>query len=135
MVTTEDLLILDSIQKEEPLAAELRERLPHLMERGIIERIGRGRGVRFILSRKFHSFLGKPGAYTRDRGLDRETNKALLLKHIVENADQGARLQELLDVLRHLSRDQVQGLLRKLKREGRVHLSQGSDQGGPLVSG
>jgi ATP-dependent DNA helicase RecG len=121
--TTEDLLILDSIQRVEPLAAELRDRLPHLVEQGIIERIGRGRGVRFILSRKFHSFLGKPGAYTRERGLDRETNKALLLKHIVENAEQGARLQELLDVLRHLSRDQVQGLLRELKRDGRVHLT------------
>ena len=50
---------------------------PYLLDQGVIERIGSGRGVRFILSRKFRSFQGKPRSYTRDAGLDRETNKDL----------------------------------------------------------
>ena len=120
--STRDLLILDSIQREEPLNAELRERLPHLLEQGVIERIGRGRGVRFILSCKFWSFLGKPGSYTRDAGLDRETNKSLLAKHIRESGEKGARFQDLLDVLPQLSRNQVQNLLREMKQEQRIRV-------------
>lgn len=43
--TTSDLLILDSIQREIPLGGELQARVPHLLEQGIIERIGRGRDL------------------------------------------------------------------------------------------
>jgi len=39
------------------------------------------------------------GTYTRKKGLDRETNKALLLKHIKENTKNGSRLKELMQVL------------------------------------
>jgi len=34
--------------------------------------------------------------YTRKHGLDRDTNKALLVKHIKENALSGAKIQVLL---------------------------------------
>jgi ATP-dependent DNA helicase RecG len=88
------------------------------MEQGVIERVGRGK---YILSRQFYGFLGKKGVYTRKRGLDRETNKALLLKHIRDNQGEGSQLQEFLEVLPALSRDQVQRLLRELKTEGLVH--------------
>ena len=44
-----------------------------------------GRGVRLMLSRQFYRYIGKAGTYTRKRGLDRETNKELLLKHIRGN--------------------------------------------------
>jgi len=120
--STKDLLILDFLQREEPINDDLKARLPHLLEQGVIERIGRGRGVRFILSRKFRSFLGKPGSYTRDAGLDRETNKSLLVKHVKQSGPEGARLQDLLDVLPHISRNQVQSLLKELKQEKRIQL-------------
>jgi ATP-dependent DNA helicase RecG len=120
--STQDLLILDSIQREEPLSGDLKDRVPHLLDQGVIERIGRGRGVRFILSRKFRSFQGKPGSYTRDAGLDRETNKSLLAKHIKQSGPEGARFPDLLGVLPHLSRDQVQGLLKELKQEKRIRV-------------
>ena len=98
----------------------LRPRLDHLLEQGIIERIGRGRGVRFLLSRRFYSFLGKRGRYTRQRGLDRETHKELLARHIRDSEPEGSRLADLQDVLRELSRKQLQTLLRELREEGRV---------------
>ncbi len=68
----------------------------------------------------FEVFLGKPGSYTRDAGLDRETNKSLLAKHIAQSRAEGARLQDLLDILPHISRNQVQGLLKELKQEKRI---------------
>ena len=99
-----------------------RSRLSALQELGVVERIGRGRGVRHLLSQRFYSEIGRAGAYTGEKGLDRQTNLAFLLRHVEENAVSGARLQDLLDVLRHLSRDEVQGLLRELKDAGRVHV-------------
>ena len=118
---TRDILVLDAIQREEPLQEDLKERLPHLLDLGIIERIGRGRGSHLILSRKFHSFLGHHGAYTRRKGLDRETNKALLLKHMEERREEGAAMKEFEEVLPALSRRQILSLLQQLRAEGRIH--------------
>lgn len=118
---TRDILILDAVNREEPLPDGLKDRLPHLLDEGIIERIGRGRGARFILSRKFHSYLGHHGAYTRRKGLDRETNKALLVKHIEERRDAGAAMKEFEEVLPAISRRQILGLLQELRAEGKIH--------------
>jgi hypothetical protein len=85
-------------------------------------RIGRGGGARFILSRKFHSFLGQGGAYTRRKGLDCETNKALLVRHLTGVRGAGAAFTELQQVLPALSRRQIQGLLEDLRRAGKVVL-------------
>ena len=63
------------------------------------------------------------GTYTRKKGLDRETNKALLLKHIKENRKNGSRLKELMQVLPALSKDQVQKLVTELKKEGKIYKS------------
>ena len=117
---TNDMLVLDAVQREESLREDLKERVPHLLEEGVIERIGRGRGARFILSRKFHSFLGQHGAYTRRKGLDRETNKALLMKHIVETRKSGAAMKEFEEVLPAISRRQIFGLLQELRLEGKI---------------
>jgi len=66
--------------------------------------------------------VGKSGVYTRKKGLDRETNKELLVKHIRENAGQGSRLVDLMQVLPSLSRRQVQELLTELRAEDRVRV-------------
>lgn len=118
--TTSDLMALRCVYREERVPEEAKGRLASLENDGIVERVGRGRGTRYILSRRFHAFLDQKGVYTRKAGLDRETNKALLLKHIKDNARDGSRLQELLQVLPALSRDQVQKLLRKLMEEDRI---------------
>jgi ATP-dependent DNA helicase RecG len=131
---TRDFLLLDAVQREEPLAEDLKDRVPHLLDSGLIERIGRGRGVRFILSRKFLSFLGQHGAYTRRKGLDRETNKALLCRHIEENRETGSVFRELEQVLPALSRNQVQKLLQELKAEGRIRVA-GSRKAGRWYPG
>ena len=117
----DDLLVVDLVHREQPVADHLKPRIGYLLEQGIIERVGRGRGVRLLLSRQFYRHIGKAGVYTRKRGLDRETNKELLLKHIQDNQKEGSQLRELRQVLPALSRDQVQNLLRGLKSEGRIY--------------
>ena len=117
----DDFLVVDLVRREERVPDNLRSRVEHLLEQGIIERVGRGRGVRLLLSRRFYRRAGMAGVYTRKRGLDRQTNKELLLKHIQDSQDEGSRLGELVQVLPALSRAQVQILLRSLRHEGRIH--------------
>ena len=116
----DDFLVVDLVRREQRVPDPLRLRVEHLLEQGIIERVGRGRGVRLLLSRRFYRHIGKAGVYTRQRGLDRETNKELLLKHIQDNRNEGSRLGELVQVLPALSYVQVQKLLQDLRIQGRI---------------
>lgn len=118
--STTDFILLDFINYERPVPDALKSGLSRLVDVGAVERIGKGRGVRYILSRKFYEFVGKKGTYTRKRGLDRETNKQLLFRHIKENRSTGSQLAELMQVLPILTSSQLQSLLREMKREGTV---------------
>jgi ATP-dependent DNA helicase RecG len=95
--------------------------MPGLNSVGAVESIGRGRGTRYILARGLYAALGSKGVYTRTKGLDRETNKALLLKHIQDNATSGAQMEEFRQVLPALSRSQIQVLLRELRKDRTIH--------------
>jgi ATP-dependent DNA helicase RecG len=121
--STDDFLVVDLVHREQPVPDPLKSRVEHLLEQGIIERLGRGRGVRLLLSQRFYRRLGKAGVYTRKRGLDRETNKALLVRHLRESGDAGCPISELQQVLPAQSRDQLKRLLSELRREGRVQLA------------
>ena len=68
----------------------------------------------------FISVIGQSGTYTRIVGLDRETNKALLLKHIKRHAASGATMSD--PVLPSLTRSQIQVLLRELVDGKDVHV-------------
>jgi ATP-dependent DNA helicase RecG len=123
--TTIDFLVLDYVHKEKLLPAEppeLKIQLKHLVDLGVIESIGRGKSIQYMLCQKYYLHAGKSGVYTRKRGLDRDTNKELLLKHIRANKIEGARLSDLRQVLPSLSENQVQALLRELKVAGSIHV-------------
>ena len=117
----DDLLVVDLVHREQPVPDDLKPRIGHLLDQGIIERVGRGRGVRLLLSRQFYRHIGQAGVYTRRRGLDRETNKELLLRHIQDNRKEGSQLRELVQVLPALSYVQVQKLLQELRIKGQIH--------------
>jgi len=119
---TRELLILDFVHREIEVPAELHPRLSRLIDLGVLERVGSGRGSRLLLSRRFYRHLGKAGVYTRRRGLDRETNKALLLKHIEDAGESGAPFQELSLVVPAVPRSTIQRLLRELRDEGRIRV-------------
>ena len=124
--TTEDILALDLAHREEPIPQILRPRLGVLRERGVLEVTGRGRGVRYLLSSRLYGFLGRRGTYTRKRGLDRATNKALLLKHL-ENFKQ-AGIKEFEETLPGLTRGQIHSLLRGLRGERLIRRAGGCEE-------
>jgi len=117
--STSDFLVVNHVRREQPVPDALRDRIPHLLDLGVIERVAKGR---FILGRRFYAAIGKKGVYTRQRGLDRGTNMELLLKHIRDNAATGSKMDEFYQVLPGLARGQIQVLLRKLRAEGRIHV-------------
>lgn len=117
--STQDLLILDLINRDRPVPSDMKGRLPQLVEKGIIEKKSQNK---YILSRGLYSFLGKKGTYTRKIGLDEDTNKALLMKHITDNSSAGSPFSELAQVLPSHSRGQIKRLLSQLKEEGNIHV-------------
>jgi ATP-dependent DNA helicase RecG len=121
--TTQDLILLDHIHRTLSIPDSLRARVPLMIENGVVEAVGRTRGTKYILSKRFYSFVGRKGVYTRKRGLDRNTNKELLLKHVFDNQEQGCAFNEFLQVLPNVSISYIQGLLRELKAEGKIALT------------
>ena len=117
-LTTADFLTINALYHETSLDSHMQERLKHLTEIGIVEHIGRGK---YVLARSLYSAAGKSGVHTRIVGLDRETNKELLLKHMREKGSEGAPLRELQQVLPGHNRSQIQVLLRELRDADRAY--------------
>lgn len=120
--STYDFLTLDYLHREQALSDYLKARLPGLVEAGAVESVGRGKGTRYLLCQRLYSELGAKGVYTRKKGLDRETNKALLEKHLRSQGTEGSPLSELRQVLPSESERSVQRLLSELREEGRADL-------------
>lgn len=119
---TLDFLVLDALSRDLPLSGAMKARLPRLVEIGAIESQGRGRGRRYFLSRELYAEMGNPGAYTRRKGLDHETNKELLIKHLKTQGSEGAPISELRQVLPACSPATIRRCLNELRSEGRVEL-------------
>lgn len=117
IMSTDDFLVVDALFREKPLTEKLRLRLKHLTDIGIVEHIGRNK---YVLSRSLYAATGKSGVHTRRVGLDRNTNKELLLKHIRNNGDKGTPFKELQQVLPSHSRGEIQVLMRELRDAGLV---------------
>ncbi len=116
------LIILDQVRQGAILTQEMEDGIHHLIEIGLLERVGKGRSSKLILSRGMYRVLGQPGTYTRYSGLDRETNKQLILKHIQTCGKRGAVLKEFLQVLPQLTEAQIRFLVYELRDDGKVHL-------------
>ena len=128
---TQDWMIFDCIGRGDKVAETLRARIPRLIDLGLIER---GKGRTLLLSRRYYESVGQKGTYTRRKGLDRETNLALLLKHIEDNRENGSKLDELCQVIPSLPRTTIQSLLKTLKQRGKAN-SVGRTNGGRWFPG
>jgi ATP-dependent DNA helicase RecG len=108
-------LVLDLVRRGEPIPKENRVVLQSLKEAGLIETHGHGRGTRYELSPQYYHAQGKP------RPIDRDTEKIVLSQFIEEHRSRGSTLAEMLAEFPSVSRDQLKGLLKELKGEGKVH--------------
>jgi len=117
-----DFVLLDLVHREQPVPDALKPRLRRLSDFGIIETVGRGRGIRYFLAQRYYTVVGEHGTYTRRKGLDREQNKALLLKHLQSAHPQGCSRSELQQVVPAVSPDTIKNMLIELRKDGKVRL-------------
>ncbi len=116
--STDELLTINALYHDMPLSEKMKFTLPQLENMGIVEHAGRGK---YVLARRLYEAAGEAGVYTRKVGLDRETNKELILKHIRDNGDSGTPVRELQQVLPNLSKSEIHVLLRELKNCGKIY--------------
>ncbi|MDR2172364.1 MAG: putative DNA binding domain-containing protein [Planctomycetaceae bacterium] len=124
--STNDFLIINFAYHEKPIPKLLRDRIPHLVELGIIETIGRGE---YILAEKFYKLTRQKGTYTRKKGLNRNEQKMLLLKHIKSCGKEGCQLRDLCYVLPSKKQSQIKVLLKELRNE-KIITSSGKTRAG-----
>lgn len=117
LFSTEEFLIINYLAHNQKIPSELQKQTRRLLDLGLIEKIGRNN---YILARQFYEVLGKPGLHTRRRGLDRDENKELILKHL-KQSPQGTKMAILQQVLPSKTRSQIQVFLRELRRDGKVY--------------
>lgn len=113
----QDYILLERIRQSLDITTD-GKRLEKLVDHGLIERIGRGRSSRLILSKKYYAAFGKQGEYTRRRGLDKHTNIELILKHLKLHKKGYAK--DIEEVLPHLSRQTINRYLRELADDGKI---------------
>ena len=89
-LSTNDFLAIDALYHQKPLTDKVRSRLKRLTDMGIVEHAGRNK---YVLARSLYAATGQTGVHTRRVGLDRDTNKELLLKHIRSNGKSGTPLR------------------------------------------
>jgi ATP-dependent DNA helicase RecG len=130
-MATDDFLVVDALFHEHSLSDALRSRTKRLIDMGLVEHVSRNK---YVLARSLYEAADKTGIHTRVVGLDRDTNKELLVKHIRKNGDRGTPLKELMQVLPGHSRKQIQVLLNELRADERVRL-EGKTNGAKWFSG
>ncbi len=119
VLSTGDFLTIESLYHEKPLNDNLKSHLKRLIELGIVEYVSHNK---YVLARSLYEVTGKSGVYTRIVGLDRETNKELLLKHIRKNSEKGTPFKELEQVLPSHSRNQLKVLVRELQQNNLIYV-------------
>ena len=107
--------IAPALQKSEPQTRVILERL---LEVGLIEAHGTGRGRSYTLSAGVYQQRGRKAAYVRQAGFDAIQQEQMVLKFI-----QGHGKIKRADVMElcHLTKDQAAKLLARLASEGKIH--------------
>lgn len=118
--TTADFIVIQAVYDDRSISERYYHVAHKLFDEGFLEKRTPQSG-KWILSRKLYAAIGKKGIHTKKSGLDRDTSKALLLKHVKMNGDEGSRLEEMRQILPFLDRGSIQALLRELRDEGLVH--------------
>ncbi|MEX2488617.1 MAG: crosslink repair DNA glycosylase YcaQ family protein [Pseudomonadales bacterium] len=112
-VTTRDLA--PALQRSE---AETRVLLERLMESGLIEAHGAGRGRSYTLSAKVYRKIGEKAAYVRQAGFSSIQQEQMVLKFIQGHGK--IKRADVMDLC-HLTKDQAAKLLARLANQGKIY--------------
>lgn len=113
-----DFLLLSAVAEGKRLTADLRRHVPALLEKGLLDRIGRGKP---ILARKLYQPEGQATVTARTQRTTREQDKADILKHVKQHRKDGTTMEAILKAVPAVSRSTAKRLLDELRAEGKVH--------------
>lgn len=112
----EDMLDLETIRQNRKPGKK--DSLEKFIKLGLVEKTGKGRGTRYILSHRYYSYSGKTGIHTRLSGISREKQKELIIKDITKNKKGFPR--DFQDIFPELKPMDISNLLRELQEAGKV---------------
>lgn len=115
VLNDEELRILYSL-RDKP-GNENQSILNKLEKIGIVEKNEQNK---YILAKQYYEYTGERGVYTRRKGLDKETCKELILKHL-EHHGKGY-MEEFMQALRDVPRNTINFYLSELREEGKIRL-------------
>ena len=115
--TAHDFIELEYIREHgKPLN---KERVPMFLEQGIIEKVGKGRGTRYILAKKFYEFIDNRSEYTRKKWISKEQQKQVLINYF--NQHKRGQMKDFRSLFENkLSHSQIFFLLSALRLEGKI---------------
>ncbi|MFH0812756.1 MAG: RNA-binding domain-containing protein [Pseudomonadota bacterium] len=88
------------------------------LEMGLIEKVGRTKDARYILSHTYYVSEGKAGIHTRISGLPREKQKEFILRHLAKNKK--GYFKDFQDIFPELEPMDISNRLRELRQEGKI---------------
>lgn len=117
ILSFDEIYELEKIREHQPVTEiEYRKKF---LDIGIIERVGKTSGAKYILSHKYYAHEGKIGEHTRLSGLERDKKKELILNHLRKNKE-GSPNEDFRDVFPEMKQQDINNLLQDLKAAGYI---------------
>jgi len=116
LLSFEEIYELEKIRESQKIEKpEFRDKFNKL---GIIESVGKGRGTKYILSRRYYETIGQSGKHTRIKGFNRNQLKELILNHIREGKP-SQRADFMTGFAEYKPKD-ISNILQELKKEEKI---------------
>lgn len=114
-----DFVFLDEIREKQTSSDS--ERKERFLRLGVLEKVGKGRGTKYLLSREFYDLLDGQGEYTRKKWLSKDQQKEVLWNFFRQHKK--GRMANFRDEVFEgkLGNAQVLRLLELLKTEGKIY--------------
>jgi ATP-dependent DNA helicase RecG len=85
---------------------------------GIIEKIGQGRGSKYILSHQYYTYANDAGSHTRLAGLSRTVKRSIIIEHLKTHGK--VTNSELQKAMPDMDMQEISNLLKGMRKDGLI---------------
>jgi ATP-dependent DNA helicase RecG len=111
-----DFLELENI-RDHGISSD-KERIMYFCKNNLVEKIGVGRGVKYVLSKHFYEFIEKRSEYTRKKWLNKDEQKQIILNYLKDYKKGKVSDFKQLFQEKELTNQQINRLLKELSDKG-----------------
>lgn len=113
-LSTQEILELEEVRKNNGL--HMIKNKDNLVKNHLVEISGTGRATKYFLPKEYYQSIGKPGQYTRTKGLANVSRRALIVQHIRDNGR--LKADDLTELMPELNYDKRYNIIRPLISKG-----------------